>query len=317
MSSGTPAPAFAKIWITAVRPFAYPASVLSVVLGLALARYAGYPTRWGVLLLTLCGVVCFHTAANLLNDCFDFRRGLDTEVQPTSGALVRGWLTERQVLRAAAGFLAIGVICGLLLVWQTGWIVLALGIAGAGIVLAYTRSGFCLKYAGLGDLGIFLAFGLLPVFGTFWVQAREFRWLPVFWSLPLVSLTVAILHANNRRDFEGDRTKGCRTPAGLLGERGSALYYRALVLGPYLLVALLVMLSLLPGGAVFLCPLTVLIVLPSLPLALRLARTRRETAPELFAMLDARTAQTQIVFGTLLAAAFFIAPYLPGEGRLL
>ncbi len=75
-------PSWLRIWMTAVRPFAYTGSALPVVLGAALAWHAGFPFRWERFVLTLLGVICFHTAANLLNDCFDFRRGLDNQVHP-------------------------------------------------------------------------------------------------------------------------------------------------------------------------------------------------------------------------------------------
>jgi 1,4-dihydroxy-2-naphthoate octaprenyltransferase len=83
-------PSRLRIWITAVRPFAYTGSALPVVLGAALAWHAEFPFHQGRFLLTLLGVVCFHTAANLFNDCFDYRRGLDKTVNPASGAVVRG-----------------------------------------------------------------------------------------------------------------------------------------------------------------------------------------------------------------------------------
>lgn len=229
-----------------------------------------------------------------------------------SGALVRGWLTERQVFRAATLFLGIGVLSGMVLVYLVGWVVLLLGVLGTGIVLAYTRPGLCLKYAGLGDVAIFIAFGFLPVFGTYWVQSREFSWLPVLWTLPLASLTVAILHANNWRDIAVDRTKDCRTFAAALGARGSAVYYRILVLAPFVLTAAYFVAAQLPHGRQP-APPTVFLVLLVLPLAIRLARIDRERNPAAFSRLDAKTAQLQLLFGGLLAVAFFCARYLPGQ----
>ena len=302
-------PGQARVWITAVRPFAYTASVLAVLLGAAIAFNAGYPVQWIRFVLTLIGVVCFHTAANLLNDCFDHRRGLDTEVLPTSGAIVRGWLSERQVFRAAMAALVVGVVCGFVLTVLCGWFVLGLGVAGTVICLTYTRSGFCLKYNGLGDAGILAAFSVLPVLGTYWVQSDTFHWQPVLWSLPLGSYTVAILHANNWRDIERDRASRCVTPAGLLGSACSALYYQLLILGPYGLVAATIGVAY-ATGAVNMAPLTAGAVVLSLPLALALARISPERNSATFAMLDGRTAQLHMAFGVLLTAGFF-------AGRLL
>ncbi|NQT92296.1 MAG: 1,4-dihydroxy-2-naphthoate octaprenyltransferase [Lentisphaerae bacterium] len=300
------APGRIKIWITAVRPFAYTASVLAVLLGAAVAYHAGYPIRWAFLVLTLVGVVCVHTTANLLNDCFDHRRGLDTEVLPTSGAVVRGWLTEGEVFRGALFFLAGGLACGLVLASATGWwVILLLGVLGTIIAIGYTTARFCFKYNGLGDAAIFSAFGILPVFGTYWVQTQTFSWQPIFWSVPLCSYTVAILHANNWRDIERDRHAKCLTPAVMLGSRGSGVYYRTLILGPYLLVAAAILLTHAAGWADPV-PLTTALALLSLPLALRLARVKPEPGSLTFAMLDGRTAQLHTAFGVLLAVGFFL-----------
>ncbi len=307
-SAGQPATRV-QIWKTAVRPFAYPASVLTVVLGTAMANFAGFPIQWGLFALTLLGVLCFHTAANLLNDCFDHRRGLDRQVFPVSGAVVRNWITERQAFRAALLCLAVGILCGVFLTVAAGWVVLLVGGLGAVFALGYTAPRFCFKYAGLGDLAIFMAFGVLPVFGSWWVQTRTFAWLPILWSIPLVLLTVGILHGNNWRDLENDGSRGCRTVAGLLGPIGSRHYYHALVLGPFILVAVYVVLGRLPGWNLPTPP-AALIALLALPMALRLARTRPATDPTVFAMLDAKTAQLQMVFGVLCAAAFWISRYL-------
>ena len=298
------------VWLTAVRPFAYSASVVAVALGLGLARYLGHPVQWWPFVLTLVGVVCFHTAANLLNDCYDHRRGTDREVLPTSGAVVRGWLTERQVFRGAVVCLAIGAACGFVLVCHAGWVVLLLGAIGSVMALGYTTPRFCFKYAGLGDLAIFCAFGVLPVFGTYWVQSRTFSWAPILWSLPLVLYTVGILHANNWRDLAGDREKGCRTIAGLLGNRGSAWYYRILVLGPFILVGMYMLAGCFPATG-FRPPLSVALVYLVLPAAARLAKLDRWRDAGAPALLDARTAQLQTIFGSLLTVGFFVAVYVP------
>ena len=298
-----------RVWLTAVRPFAYTASVLTVALGAAMAHYSGCPLQWGALALTLVGVVCFHTAANLLNDCFDHRRGLDRQVLPVSGAVVRGWISERQAFRAAMLCLAIGILCGLALVAIAGWVVLLLGLIGATCALGYTTPRFCFKYAGLGDLAVFLAFGVLPVFGTWWVQTRNFAWLPLLWSVPLVLPTVGILHGNNWRDIENDGRHDCNTVAGRLGSAGSWRYYQFQVLGPFVLVAVLVILGQIPRLALPTPPHT-LIAFLALPLALKLARIRPETDPQTFAMLDGKTAQLHLLFGTLVTLAFGIGRHL-------
>ncbi len=292
-----------KIWWVAVRPFAYTASVLPVVLGAVLAWHSGAPFLWGRFALTLAGMLCFHTAANLLNDCFDFRRGLDVQAHPASGALVRGWLTSGQLQRAAWLCILLGSVLGLILVWLVGWMVLWLGLAGTIIVLGYTRLNWCFKYNGLGDAAILAAFGLLPVLGAYWVQAGRLEWQPLLWTFPLVTHTIGILHANNWRDIASDATRDCRTLAVQLGDRASRIYYRVLTLGPFGLVLAYIVVGrvgVLPMDA----PLTTLLVMLALPIALKLTLTDWRKQPEAFAMLDARSAQLQMIFGTLLILAF-------------
>jgi len=292
-----------KKWLTAIRPFAYTASGSAVFLGLAVAEHSGYTIDWWLFALTLFGVVLFHTAANLLNDSFDFARGLDLNVHPMSGAVVRGWLTRTQITVAALGCLFAGIAIGFFLVHKVGWPILGLGVVGFILAMGYTGPRFCFKYVALGDLCIFLSFGVLPVFGAYWVQARDFSWLPILWSLPVVLLTVAILHANNWRDLVVDKEKGCRTIANLLGEAGSASYYRLLVLAPFLLVVLLFAFGRITTR-VYAVPWTVMLVALVLPFALRLAKTGRDS--ESFVMLDGRTARLQLGFGALLVAGFLL-----------
>ncbi len=299
-----------KVWLIAARAFSCPASVVAVFLGVAVAYHLGNPIRWIPFLITLAGMVAFHTAVNLLNDCYDHRRGLDTQAFPCSGAVVRGLLTERQALRAAFICMAFGTICGLILVKLAGPVVLLLGAIGVVLVLGYTTARFCLKYAGLGDIAIFCGFGVLPVFGTYWVQAQQFSWQPIIWSIPLVLVTVGILHANNWRDLASDREKGCRTMAGILGEEGSRLYHGILVLLPFALIPVFVFLRLV-GGVAMVAPLSAVVVLLALPSALKLTRIDRTRHPEAFVALDGATAQLQLKLGLLLTAALIVSRHLP------
>jgi 1,4-dihydroxy-2-naphthoate octaprenyltransferase len=293
-----------KNWFIAVRPFAYTASLSSVFLGWAIAFSTGAAVRWDRLLLALVGVVALHTAANLFNDVFDFARGLDSEIYPTSGALVRGLLSSRQVARGAWFFLSIGAAAWLVLAYLTGWP--ALGLGGLGILLAlgYTGRNFGFKYKKLGDVVIFLAFGPIPVIGTYWGQTGVGGWLPALWLWPITLLTVGILHANNWRDLENDIAKNCFTFASTLGRKNSAHYYHALILLPYLLTLLYLILGLLDPGRLKVQPLVLLVFL-TLPLALKLLRVR-ENSPQ-FNQLDGETAKLQFAFSLMLIVGFGIS----------
>lgn len=299
----------ARAWAIAVRPFAYTASGLSVLLGLALAMAAGYSAQWFLFLLTLIGVLAFQSGANLLNDCYDFSRGLDRAVMPTSGSIVRGMLTSEQVRRGGYIALGVGVVIGLILTWLAGWTVLVLGLCGMAIALTYTAGRFCLKYHGLGDLGIFLAFGVLSVVGSFYVQAQDFQWFALVWSLPMGSYTVGILHSNNWRDINRDLRCGCVTPAGLLGPGKSRIYYQWLLLGPYAFTAVALLAAQVLGRG-DLAPWTLLLVFLSFPRAWSLATRDWPASPKAFMMIDGFTAQQHLFFGVLLCLSFFLAALL-------
>jgi len=298
----------ARDWLLAARPFAFPHTLVPVLLGAGVAHYGGAAPRWGLLAVTMGGVLLFHTATNMLNDYWDYERGLDREADPGSGALVRGMLTPQQVLWAAICALLTGAACGLYLVAEAGWPVLAVGLVGASIGVEYTAPPARLKERGLGDAAVFLGCGPVPVFGSYWVQAEQFSWLPVLWSVPPALLVVATLHANNWRDAEADLAAGCRTVAGLLGDGASAAYYHALIFLPYALVIVYTVHGYGPYSALW--------ALLALPLCVRLARDtgkRHADAREgrmPFISLDTRTAAAGLVFGLLLAAGFYGAAYL-------
>lgn len=296
-----------KRWLVAGRPWSFPASAMPVAFGTALgvviggARFSPFRFLWALVTM-----VVLHAAANMLSDVHDFRHGLDRDVTPVSGAVVRGWLTDRQVLGGAALLFAAGSLSGLLIAGQTGTALFFVGGVGVAVGLCYTL----LKARALGDLAVFLDFGLLGGAGAWIVQARAFSWLPVLWTVPMALLVIAILHANNWRDAVSDRERRVRTVAGLLGDRGSATYYGALLFAPFLIDLALILVPRLLPGPLRPMPWTFLLVLPALPSALRLwGRARRRTAPRRpmdFIVLDGATAKHNLVFGLLSTAAVIL-----------
>jgi 1,4-dihydroxy-2-naphthoate octaprenyltransferase len=294
----------ARKWLVAARPWALPASTMPVVFGTALAiviagaRFS--PLRFLWALVTM---MALHSASNMLSDVFDFRRGLDREVTPVSGAIVRGWLTDRQVLRGSIALFVLGAVSGLLIARATGKSLFVVGGIGVAVGALYTL----LKARALGDMAVFLNFGLLGSAGAWVVQTRSFSWLPVLWSAPMALLVIAILHANNWRDIPSDGERRVTTVAGVLGDRGSLTYYGCLVFAPFFLDMAFIAVPRLAGGSLRPMPLTFLVVLPALPNALRLwGRAVRRAAPRSpldFVVLDGATARHNLVFGLLSTAA--------------
>lgn len=307
-SPGPAAPPSAlKRWVVAARPWALPASTMPVVFGTALAVVIG-GARFAPLLFlwAIATMVVYHSAANMLSDVYDFRHGLDRDVTPVSGAVVRGWLSDERVLRGAVALFVLGTVSGLLLALVAGRSLLIIGGIGLAVGVCYTL----LKAHTLGDLAVFLDFGLLGAAGAWIVQTHSFSWLPVLWTVPMALLVIAILHANNWRDSTSDGERHVKTVAGVLGDRGSLAYYGCLLFGPFVIDLALVTAPRLTGGPFRPMPLTFLLVLFALPSALRLwGRAVRRAAPRRpmdFIILDGATAHHNLVFGLLSTAAVIL-----------
>jgi len=300
-----------KKWVIAGRPWSFPASTMPVAFGTALAVVAGgarfAPLRF---LWALATMVVLHAAANMLSDVYDFRNGLDRDVTPVSGAIVRGWLTDRRVFRGAAVLFVLGAVSGLGLAAASGPALYAIGGTGLFVGVFYRL----LKAHALGDFAVFLDFGLLGAAGAWVVQTRTFSWLPVIWTVPMAMLVIAILHANNWRDIASDGERKVMTVAGHLGDRGALAYYGVMIFGPFAIDLALILIPRLAGGPLRPMPLTFALVFLALPNALRLwGRALRRAAPRRpmdFIVLDGATANHNLVFGLLSTAAVLLEGFL-------
>ena len=296
-----------KKWIIAARPWALPASTMPVIFGTSLAVVVGHVSLdVPGFLLAFLGMVVLHSAANMLSDVFDYDRGLDKIVTPVSGAIVRGWLSSRQVKTVALVLFTLGSLIGLLLVFMTGTVLLIVGAVGVVIGLFYT----VLKYHALGDLAVFLDFGILGSLGAWIVQKESFSWIPILWTIPMAMLVSAILHANNWRDTVSDKKQNIITIAALLGDKLSFVYYSLLLFFPFIMVLGFIILprifflGLIPMPYTFF--LTVLAVPNAVKLWKRAVRRHEPRQPMDFIILDGATAQHNLVFGLLCTAAVWL-----------
>ena len=303
-----------RTWWNATRmPFAFPASVIPALLGgLVAVIHTGVRLNPGQYILTAIAAGCVHAGANLLSDYFDFRKGVDRpDLEGTSrGMIVSGRMTARAILLEALAFWGAAALFGIYFLVTVGTVllpVLALGLLlGAG----YTASPTQFKYRALGDVSVFLAFGVGITLGSYAVQTGRLAWTPVLYSLPIGLLIWAILHANNLRDADSDREVAVTTVAMLLGPAGARALYVALIALAYLVLIAMAALGWVVPAA--------LLPLLSLPLAVKAVRqlfTGRGAGLSLAASggasgqrhggvvnLDMRTAQLQMAFGLLLLA---------------
>ncbi|MFC1468101.1 prenyltransferase [Verrucomicrobiota bacterium] len=285
-------------WFLATRPWSFPASVMPLLLGTVSASVNTGNFNLPNFLMALFAMLCLHSAGNVISDIFDFRKGLDNQITPTSGALARGLLTPKQMWAWASILIGTGSAIGIYLALTITPLILWIGLAGVIIGCSYTW----LKYHALGDLTVFVNFATLGTLGGWMVQTAHFSWLPIFWSIPLGLLITAILHANNWRDTENDQKCGIQTVALRIGHKASAQYYRLL-----LLLALATAIAL---GQ----PLTTLLTLAALPKMAALWKTAKNYLiskdPQLVIDLDGRTAQLNLIFGLLYILGIGLGSFL-------
>ena len=300
-------PSWVRKWWTATRAFALPASTMSVIFGTVLGVTIGEARlNLPLFLAALVGMAVLHTGSNLLNDVYDFKRGIDRQVNTVSGSVVRGWITLREALFAGWVFLITGSLLGLYIFSQVGLPILWIGMAGVAIGVLYTWGPLPLKFNALGDLAVFLNFGILGTLGAWTVQTGTIFWVPAIWAVPMSLLVVGILHANNWRDIQNDTGRGIRTMASLLGDRSSEGYYAFLLFAPFALILLFISVFRMVGIDPKM-PVTFLVTLLALPLALKLMkkgkRRHNPNNPQDFLALDGATAQLNLLFGVLCIAA--------------
>jgi 1,4-dihydroxy-2-naphthoate octaprenyltransferase len=293
-------PSGVRIWLMAARIRTLPAAVAPVLVGTALAGYfhVFHPLRF---IAALVGAIFIQVGTNLSNDYSDARRGADAEdrlgpVRVTAGGLV----PPKQVLVATYLSFGVAVLAGAYLVAVAGWQLLLVGAASILAGVLYTGGPKPYGYEGLGELFVFLFFGIVAVAGSFFVQVTHLDWEAFALAVPVGLLAAGILMVNNVRDVDTDRRAGKRTLAVRLGrERSRNMFaltvYLAFVMAP---------ITWLFG------PTKAWVLLPwlTLPVAAGVVRTvrNRTDGPSLNQAL-AQTGMLQLAFCMLLAAGLLLS----------
>ncbi|MDH7514261.1 MAG: 1,4-dihydroxy-2-naphthoate polyprenyltransferase [Bacteroidota bacterium] len=285
-------------WVTAIRPKTLPASAVPVLVGSAVAGSEGAFSALPASVAFVCALA-IQVGTNLANDYFDFMKGVDT---PDRLGPIRvtqsGLIPPRTVRNAMIGVLGGTFLLGLTLVYIAGWPILILGMLSLVCAVAYTAGPFPLAYIGLGDLFVFLFFGVGAVTGTHYVQALRFSHDALAASLPIGAISTAILVVNNYRDIDTDRKTGKRTLAVRIGREATRVEFTVLLSVAF---AVPVVQAAYSGVLFFLLPLV------SIPLAVRIVRIvlTRTDGPSLNRVLAA-TGGFLVVFGVLYSAAFLL-----------
>jgi len=223
-----------QVWTLAARPKTLPAAAAPVIAGSAVAFYEGV-FRPGPALAALLGALLIQIGANFANDVFDYQKGADTRERLGPVRVTQaGLLPPERVMLGMWAVFGLATLIGVYLVIVAGWPVVLIGLFSILAGIAYTGGPYPLGYHGLGDVFVFVFFGLVAVAGTYFVQAGAVSPLAVWASIPIGLLATAILVVNNLRDIETDARAGKRTLAVRLGKRGAQWEYALLVAGAFL-----------------------------------------------------------------------------------
>src|SRR2546426_2533687 len=232
-----------EILFQATRARTLPVMLAPVLIGSVLAWQQGTPFQWGLFILALLGALAAHLGANVVNDVFDFAEGTDQTAQKMvpegttlvtgSQALIRGQLSLGIYRRLAIALFALALVCGIVLTFFRPW-ALAFGVAGFLLAFFYVAPPLRLAYVGrgLGELDILISFGILPLVGSYYVQAGNITLVALLASLPVGLYTTVVLYFHHFLHWRADQEVGKNTPIVALGER------RARIVGGILLLCI-------------------------------------------------------------------------------
>lgn len=296
-----------KNWIIIAQPWAFHASASAAMIAIS---YIYYLYKGGVVeevnwlfgLLAMFGAIIFQMSGNLMNEYHDFVKGVDVKEKTGPPRLiVQGIFRPKTVLIYGLVMEFVGIIIGIYLLLNSGWPLLILGLLGVLFATFYHK----FKYIAMGDLIIFICWGLVIGLGVGFVMTKELIWQTLLITTPNGLLIVAILHANNTRDMHQDRAGGIRTQAMKLGVAGSQTAYQTLLILAYLLTVILVFVHWLHSLS--------LLVFFSFPYAMKSIGIMNKATEENLSpidFLDERTSKLTLFFSILFAFANFIAPYI-------
>lgn len=268
--AATPAPGSFGAWVLAARPATLAVSLAPVAVGAAIAISTGV-VQWLAVAAAAWGAIWIQIGANFANDVFDYEKGADDETRlgPPRAAQL-GLLTPKAMRWGMAVSFALAFLAGLYLTAVAGWVIVAIGLASILSAIAYTGGPYPLGYNGLGDVFVFVFFGLVAVAGTVWVGCGQLPVVTWLAASAVGALATCVLVVNNVRDFPTDRACGKRTLVVRFGRRFGVVEYACLVVAAHFMPVVMLLTGLAGFG--------VLLGTATLPLGIgvlrRVARTR-------------------------------------------
>ncbi len=290
----------ARAWVLASRPKTLPAAIVPVLVASAVAISDGVFAPLPAAVAMVCALL-IQIGTNFANDYFDFIKGADSPDRIGPVRVVQsGLIPPATVRNAMIGVFALTFVLGLYLIAVGGWPILLIGVASLICAVLYTAGPFPLAYVGLGDVFVFLFFGVVAVTGTYYVQALQWSNVALVASLPVGAISTAILVVNNYRDIDTDRLANKRTLAVRIGRRATRIEYRMLLLAAYVVPVF----QILRQDA----PLWLLLPLLSIPFAIHvLLVVERNVDGGALNRALAGTGKLLALYGVLYAAGFMLA----------
>lgn len=286
--------------IISTRPWSFLMTAISITFGAVLALYLNNIFDPLLYILTLIGSISIHAAANISNDYFDTKYGVDRPGAPTTKyrphPIITGFLEPNDLLKMTFIFISLGLVIAVYLSIVSGYLAFILGFIGILVALSYTSRPLAYKYKALGELFVLISWGPIMVLGSYYVQTSNVNIVPIITSFSIGVLVAAVLLANNIRDIEYDSGVNIRTIAIVLGREKSLKLYAAMVVSSYILILLIVLINFLEYSA--------LLVFITLPKAISLIKSFMRRVPE---TADPQTAQLVMSFGILLILGIIIS----------
>ncbi len=298
MNTKNATPSTLEGWLLVTKPRTLTAAIVPVLLGTSLA-FADGKVDWLSATIALICSLLIQIATNIINDLYDFRKGADNDKRlGAKKALTAGLLTERQLVMATTAVMLTAFFLGLILVWRAGWVILAIGLLSLFFAWAYTGGKYPLAYIGLGDVFVFLFFGVAAVCGTYYLHHHSFSLSSLVAATGAGAIAMNILGVNNLRDIPTDSEVGKKTLAVRFGATFARQLYYGLLFVAYTVPFVLALMGY--GYGVF-------ITFLSLPFAFKQWRiVALETGKALNPALGG-TAQLLFIYGVLLSMGLVLS----------
>ena len=283
-----------KKWILTARLETLPAAISPVMLGSALAFHDGFFHIF-ICIMTALAAVLIQIGANIANDVYDYQKGTDRNDRlGPARATQSGLISPEKMKKAMWQPFALAICIGSYLAFVGGWPIVIIGLASITAGIAYTGGPYPLGYYGLGDVFVFIFFGLIAVSGTYYLQTQTVNELSLWMGAIMGMLSTAILVVNNIRDADTDKLSGKNTLAVRFGKEFSKIQYSTLMLIPFLLPLYI--------WWNFENELSLLITIFALPISFHLINQIFSLTGSDLNLVLTRTARFLFIFTTLLSA---------------